>query len=140
MDFFHVIGKYLADSWDMLIGRSGGPFALRFIMQPVVATLLGIRAGRQDARRGWPPYFWSIFKADDIHDRRAIMRDGWSDVWKAFSIAVALDVVYELIAFHWVYPIQALIIATVLALLPYLIFRGIANRIVSKRRKTSVNS
>jgi precorrin-2 methylase len=29
MDFFHVIGKYFADSWDMLIGRSGGPLALR---------------------------------------------------------------------------------------------------------------
>jgi len=137
MDFWHVIGKYLADSWDMLIGRSGGPFALRFIMQPVVAMLLGIRAGRKDARAGKPLYFWSIFKADDMYDRRHILRDGWSDVWKAFSIAVALDVVYELVAFHWVYPIQALIIATVLALVPYLIFRGIANRIASKRRKTA---
>jgi len=137
MDFFHVIGKYLADSWDMLIGRSGGPFALRFIMQPVVATLLGIRAGRQDARRGKPLYFWSLFKADDMYDRRAILRDGWSDVWKAFAVAVVLDVIYEIVAFRWVYPIQALIIATVLALIPYLIFRGIANRIASKRGKTS---
>ena len=137
MDFWHVIGKYIADSWDMLIGRSGGPFALRFIMQPVMATLLGIRAGRKDARQGKPPYFWSIFKAGEVYDRRAILRDGWSDVWKAFSIAIALDVIYELVAFHWVYPIQALIIATVLALVPYLIFRGIANRVASKRRKTS---
>ena len=72
-----------------------------------------------------------------MYDRRAILRDGWSDVWKAFSIALALDIVYELVAFHWVYPIQALIIATVLALIPYLIFRGFANRVASKRRKTS---
>jgi hypothetical protein len=134
MDFFHVIGQYLADSWHMLIGRSGGPFALRFIMQPVVATLLGIRAGRADARHGRPPYFWSIFKADDMYDRRVILRDGWSDVWKAFAVAVALDVVYELVVYHWVYPIQALIIATGLALLPYLVFRGIANRAGSRRQ------
>ncbi|HET6463322.1 MAG TPA: hypothetical protein VFH33_05935, partial [Candidatus Krumholzibacteria bacterium] len=115
----------------------GGPFALRFIMQPVVATLLGIRAGRKDARQNKPLYFWSIFKAGDMYDRRAILRDGWGDVWKAFSVAIGLDVIYEIVAFRWVYPIQAIIIATVLALIPYLIFRGIANRIASKRRKAS---
>ena len=137
MEFWHVIGKYIADSWDMLIGRSGGPFALRFIMQPVMATILGIRAGRKDARHNKPPYFWSIFKAGGMYDRRAILRDGWGDVWKAFAVAIGLDVIYEIIAFRWVYPIQALIIATVLALLPYLIFRGISNRVASKRKKTS---
>lgn len=137
MEFWQVIGKYIADSWDMLIGRSGGPFALRFIMQPVMAMILGIRAGRKDARQNKPLYFWSIFEAGDKYDRRAILRDGWGDMSKAFSIAIGLDVVYELVAFRWVYPIQALIIATVLALIPYLIFRGIANRIASKRQKTT---
>jgi|SRR5712675_2966687 len=133
MDFFHVIGKYIADSWDMLTGRSGGPLAMRFVMQPIVASLLGIRAGRADARHGRPPYFWSIFKSGDIHDRRALLRDGWGDVGKMFCVAIALDVVYEFVVFHWVYPIQALIVACLLALLPYLVLRGIANRLASKR-------
>lgn len=136
MDFFHVIGKYFADSWDMLIGRSGGPLALRFIMQPIVASLLGIRAGRVDARRGRPPYFWALLTTGDLHDRRALLRDGWSDMGRMLSIAVALDVVYELVVFHWVYPIQALIMAIALALLPYLIMRGLANR-VSGRGKAA---
>ena len=133
MGFFEVIGQHIADSWNMLIGRSGGPMALRFILQPIVASLLGIRAGRADARHGRPPYFWSIFKAGDEYDRRALLRDGWSDVGKMFSIAIALDVIYELIVFHWVYPIQAVIVAMVLALIPYLLFRGIANRRGTKR-------
>src|SRR5512147_3332433 len=133
MGFFEVIGKYIADSWDMVVGRGAGPFHLRLIIQPVMATLLGIRAGRRDARHGRPPYGWAVMKADDMYDRRALLRDGWGDVGKVYLIAIALDVIYGLIAFHWVYPIQTLLVATVLALVPYLIFRGIANRMSSKR-------
>ena len=132
MDFFEVIGKYIADSWDMVVGRGAGPFHLRLIIQPVVATLLGIRAGRRDARAGRAPYAWTVLKADDMHDRRALLRDGWGDVGKVYSIAIALDVIYGLVVFHWVYPIQTLLVATVLALVPYLVFRGIANRVSSK--------
>lgn len=139
MDFFHVIGQYIADSWDMLWGgdRAAGPFHLRLIMQPIVASVLGFRAGRADARHGKPPYFWSIFKADDSYDRRVILHDGWGNVGKMFSIAIALDVVYELIEFHWVYPVQAIIVATVLALIPYLIMRGLANRLTKKPASTA---
>jgi hypothetical protein len=136
MGFFHVIGQYIADSWDMIVSRSNGMFHMRFIMQPVVASILGIRAGRADARHGKPPYLWSVSRADDTYDRRALLREGWSDVGKMYSIAIVLDVIYELITFHWVYPVQALIIATVLALIPYLVFRGLANRLASTRRKT----
>jgi len=135
MDFFHVIGDYLADSWSMLMGRSAGPFHLRFILQPIVATILGIRAGLADARAGRPPYFWSVAKADDQYDRRKLVRQGWADVGKVFTIAIVLDVIYEIVVYRWVYPVQALLIAIVLALIPYLIFRGLVNRIASRRHK-----
>lgn len=133
MDFFHVIGDYLADSWNMLTGRSAGPFHLRFVLQPIIATILGIRAGLADARAGRPPYFWSVAKADDRYDRRKLVRQGWGDIGKVFTIAIVLDVIYEIVVFKWVYPVQALIIATVLALIPYLIFRGLANRLKRAR-------
>ena len=63
----------------------------------------------------------------------ALLRDGWKDIGKIFTIAVILDVVYEIVVFKWVYPIQALIIACVLALLPYCIIRGLTTRIASRR-------
>lgn len=129
MDFFQVIGDYLSDSWQMLIGRDKGPFHLRLVIQPIVATLLGVRAGLADAKAGRPQYFWSIFRTESAYDRRALLRDGWGDVKKVFLIALALDVVYELVAFRWVYPIQALIVAVVLAMIPYLAFRGLATRL-----------
>ena len=135
MGFFDVIGQYIADSWHMLIGgdRAGGPFHLRLILQPVIATILGIRAGMRDARTGRPPYFWSVATAGDKFDRRELVRHGWSDIGKVFSIAIALDVIYELVVYHWVYPVQAIIVASILALIPYLLMRGLANRIATKR-------
>lgn len=133
MGFWDVIGKYIADSWDMIVARSNGMFHLRFIMQPVVASILGIRAGRKDAQHGKPPYFWSIFKADDVYDRRAILRDGWGDLGRMLMIALALDVIFTLVEFHWVYPIQSIIMVGMLALFPYLILRGLANRVRSRR-------
>lgn len=134
MDFFHVIGDYLADSWDMMMGRSGGPFKLRLIIQPVVASLLGVRAGLADARAGRPPYFWSLFTQDSQYDRRRLLRDGWGDVKKVFLIALALDLIYEIVVFRWVYPVQALIMATVLAMIPYLVFRGLSGRLGARSR------
>ena len=132
MDVFRVIGDYIADAWSMITSRAGGPFHVRLIVQPLVAAVLGIRAGRADARAGRPPYFWSIF-GSDVDDRRALLGDGWGDVRKVFLIALALDVIYEVVVFRWVYPVQALLVAVMLAMIPYLICRGITNRMARPR-------
>ena len=51
------------------------------------------------------------------------------DIGRVFIIAVVIDFIYQTIVFRWFYPSQALIVAAALALLPYLIFRGLLNRI-----------
>jgi hypothetical protein len=50
-------------------------------------------------------------------------------VWKHFTAAVIIDLIYEVIELRWIYPGQALIVAAVLALPSYLVIRGLANRI-----------
>ena len=40
----------LARVWENLGDRVGGPMTFRIILQPVMATLLAVRAGLQDAR------------------------------------------------------------------------------------------
>jgi hypothetical protein len=57
-------------------------------------------------------------------------------VRKVFLIALGLEVVYEIVVSRWVYPIQALMVAILLALVPYFIFRGLTTRLVSKREPT----
>jgi uncharacterized membrane protein len=54
--------EFFARVWEMLNGRADGPFTLRLILQPTVATIFAIRAGLRDTRDGQPPYFfWSVF-------------------------------------------------------------------------------
>jgi hypothetical protein len=80
---------------------------------------VAILAGVHDARAGRTLYFWSIFTHRER--RRDIVRDGWKDVGKVFIIAVVIDCIYQVIVFRWLYPAQALIVAVILAILPYLI-------------------
>ena len=58
---------------------------------------------------------------------------GWKDVAKVYVLAIILDVVYQYIVFRWVYPIQSLLVAFLLAFVPYFLIRGPVNRIVRAR-------
>jgi hypothetical protein len=46
------------------------------------------------------------------------------------TVAVALDLIYELIVYRCVYPVHALIVATVLAIIPCLPICGPVIRVV----------
>jgi hypothetical protein len=53
-----------------------------------------------------------------------------SDTLKLLLVlAFGIDVVYQIIMQQWVYPAEALIVAIVLALVPYLLIRGSVTRI-----------
>ena len=111
-----------------LVERVGGPLTLRLILQPVVAICFAIRDGRRDARTGQPPYFWAVFSNPD--HRRELLRDGWKSVGKVFVLAMVLDVIYQIIVLRWVYPVETLMVAVILAIVPYLLVRGPLNRLL----------
>ncbi len=121
--------------WDDLLARDHGLLHFRFILQPTVAALLASRAGWRDAREGRSLYFWSV--VGDPTQRRLLLRQGWRDVGKLFLVALALDVIYQVLVLHWFYPGETLIVAVVLAILPYLAVRGLANRIGTHLRPGS---
>jgi hypothetical protein len=123
-----MTGEFLRQALGHLVGRVDGPLAFRLILQPVVATVLAIRAGLKDVRAGRPAHAWAIL-TDSVH-RRQLLQETWKDVAKVFVAAVVIDLVYEIVVFRWVYPLQSLIVATILAVLPYLLVRGPVNRIV----------
>jgi hypothetical protein len=113
---------------EMLLGRIEGPLTLRLILQPVMASFLAIRAGLRDSREGKPAYLWTA--VTNPSDRRVLLREGWKDIRTVFVLAVLLDSVYQLIEFHWVYIVQALIVAILLAIVPYIVLRGPVNRLL----------
>jgi len=128
------MGELLARVGRNLIGRVHGPLTFRLVLQPLTAVVIAGYAGLKDARAGRTAYGWALL-ADPI-ERRRLLREGWRDVARVFVFAVVVDLVYEIIAFRRVYPGESLIVAAVLALLPYpfvrssvsLIVRGLVRR------------
>ena len=43
-----------------ILTRLSGPGRLRFIVQPTVAIMLGVRSGVGDTRTGAPPFLWAL--------------------------------------------------------------------------------
>jgi hypothetical protein len=117
----------LARFVENLLGRVEGPMHFRFIIQPLMAVIFAVRDGRKDAITGKPPYFWALFT--DPGHRRDLLRDGWKSVGKVFVIGLALDAIYQFMVLGWFYPGEALVVAAVLALAPYLLLRGPVNRL-----------
>jgi hypothetical protein len=110
---------------DHLAERVSGPLHFRLFLQPVVAATFAILDGRKDARTGGPAYLWTVFT--DPARRPELLRDGWKSVGRVFLLAVIIDAVYQWMAVKFFYPGEALIVATILALVPYLLLRGPAS-------------
>lgn len=115
--------------WHELIARDSGPLHFRFILQPLVSTIFAMRAGSRDARLGRPVFFWTL--VGQPMERRQLLNELWKDVGKLFLVAVILDVIYQVVVMKWFYPVQTLIVATMLAMVPYLVIRGLTNRWVT---------
>ena len=128
----------LARVWTNVVGRVGGPMTFRIILQPTMATLLALRAGLKDAREGRPPYFWALLT--DAANRADLLREGWRAIARVFLLAVIMDVIYQWIVARWVYPVEVVIVAILLAVVPYLLIRGPVNRIARRWRRSSEDS
>jgi hypothetical protein len=123
-----LIARFVGNLHD----RVGGPMSFRLIIQPVMAAVFAVRAGWQDGVAGRPAYFWAILTIPE--HRRELLREGWKAVAKVFVMAVVIDAVYQVINLHWFYPGESLIVAIVLAFVPYLLIRGLVGRLVKWRR------
>jgi len=113
-----------------LAARVSGPMKFRMVLQPAMAAFFAIRSGLADARVGKSPYFWAL--VTDPAQRKNMIRDGWKSVGRVFILALLLDVVYQIIVLHFVYVGEAIIVAFVLAILPYLILRGLVTRLARR--------
>jgi hypothetical protein len=122
-------GFYLL-SWaffEDLPRRLTGPGRLRFIVQPTVAVLLGMRAGLGDCRDGRPPYLMMI--ATDRAHRREAFGETVHHVADLALMGILLDMVCQWLILGVAHPGAALVVGPVLIGLPYATARGVANRL-----------
>lgn len=124
------MGDIFQRAWENLLGRVSGPMKFRLVMQPLVAIFFAVRSGIRDARQGRSAFLWSVIT--DKSQRRDLLRHAWSDVGKVFIFACVLDAIYQLIEHRGVYFLEMLIVAAVLAVLPYVLVRGPVSRLVKR--------
>ena len=116
-----------------LFGRLDGPLHFRFILQPVMATIFAIIDGVKDAKLGKPAYFWTVLVSPE--QRTELLKNGWKHFGKIFILAIILDLVYAWKVQDRIYPLETLTVALLLAVVPYMLLRGPANRVVRMFKK-----
>ena len=125
-----IITDMIARGWDNFLARPTGSLNFRFILQPAIATIIAARAGVKDARQGRPAYLWAALTNRNY--RWQLLHGGWKDMRTPFLVAAILDAVYQLIIHKFIYPLELLFTATLLALVPYFVLRGPINRITRR--------
>jgi hypothetical protein len=119
------------------VARLTGPLSFRFILQPVMASIFAFRDGIRDAKGGKPAYLWSLFT--EKGRLREQMRETWKSIGRIILLAIAMDFVYQIIELHWIYLGEVVVMAIVLAIVPYVLLRGPVNRVARQwlRGKTA---
>jgi hypothetical protein len=117
--------------YENFAGRLTGPMQFRLYLQPAMAMYFGIRDGLKDFRQHQPPYFWSLFTTPGRGWR--LIKNGLGSVGRVMVFAVIMDAIYQYIELKWFYVGEAILVAFVLAFLPYLLIRGPVNRIAKWR-------
>jgi hypothetical protein len=112
--------------WEELPRRFSGPGRLRFILQPLIAVVLGLRSGLADARRGNPPYLFGLVFASGR--RRELLSSGFAAISTLLAMGIMLDVVFQWLIYREVHPGAALVIGPILICAPYAVSRALTNR------------
>jgi hypothetical protein len=116
---------------DRLLARLSGPMKFRFILQPLMAIALGVRDGRLDAKGGTSQFVIDVLLGSDGRGRLMIA------ALKRLAMPVALGTVLDAVAqyqmFVHVRMIGALLVGLGVIGIPYVLTRGITNRLTASR-------
>lgn len=115
-------------AWDDLVARPGGPMTFRFILQPLMAAIAALLDAIKDAKSGRSPYLWTVLT--NSRERGGRLYEGLIATGRIILLGLGMDAIYQLIVLKTFYPVEAVIVALVLAFVPYLLLRGPFARIV----------
>jgi hypothetical protein len=113
--------------WQNMLNRTGGPMTFRFFLQPIMASIAALYDGVKDARAGRSYYLWTILT--DPAKRGGRLHEGLISTARVILLGLCMDVIYQLIEFETFHPAEAVIIALLLAFVPYVLLRGPVARI-----------
>ncbi len=114
----HAFSQYIHD-------MISGPGSFRFLVQPLVAILLGIRDGRLDSHAGAP---------------MPTLRNALRRIAVPMCVAAALSLVFQFVILKEVRLLPAIAFSVVLVALPYMIARASSQRADTRWHRTHPRS
>lgn len=109
--------------WSDIFARASGPMTFRFYLQPTMAAIAALHDGIQDTRRGHKAFFWTALWDRTLQAGR--LREGLSSTARIVLLGLSMDAIYQFKVLHRFYPVEAVFMAILLAVVPYFIFRWI---------------
>lgn len=128
------IGRHIAE-------RPGGPMTFRFILQPAMAAIAAFHDGTKDARLNRSPYLWTLLT--DRNGSAGRLREGVIATARIILLGFVMDGIYQAVVLDAFYPAETVLIASLLAFLPYVLLRGPFCRLAHwwlRRRSTDPTS
>ena len=98
----------------------------RFFLQPTMATIAAVMGGMKDARLGRTPFMQTVLT--NPAERAGRLNEAMVDTSRIMLLGLVMDGIYQYIEFDTFHPAEAVIITLLLALLPYLVLRGLVAR------------
>jgi len=118
-----VLRRFFVD----VVERPSGPMSFRFLLQPVMAIIAAWKDSRKDAATGHRRYFVGLLT--DSEHRNERLREGLRSTGKILVMGVIMDLAYQAIVLKHFYPNEAILVAILLAFVPYMLLRGPLSRI-----------
>lgn len=128
--WYGVAPETLGRVWQNLVDRPGGPMVFRFVLQPTMATIAAVLAGLRDARQGRAPFTEAMLTRPSERARR--LDEAMVDTSRIMLLGLVMDSIYQFIEFDAFKPGEAVILTLMLAVLPYLLLRGLVTRIARR--------
>jgi hypothetical protein len=123
--------------WDNLLKHTTGPLVLRFLFGPLQSILAARKFAKWDVKSQYPPYLY-LFIATS-RQRKVLKQQRRNNTLKLLLFSTSIDLVYQIIAIEiftvkMIFkPIESVLAALVLTVLPYLIIRNAVYRQTAKR-------
>ncbi len=117
---------------DDMAARLTGAMSFRFILQPTVAVILGIKDGLKDAKAGTPPFVFDLL----FHpkNRRRNLKSAFRRLLVPIIVGTVLDAIAQYLIFKQIHPLPAVMVGAFVMGVPYSVARGLTNRIATARR------
>jgi hypothetical protein len=117
--------------WTDIAERVHGPMTFRFYLQPTMAAIAAYHDGVKDVRSGHKAFFWTALW--DRTQPTGRIREGLNSTARIMLLGICMDVIYQFKVLDSFYPAEAVVIALLLAVLPYFVLRWVIERVARWR-------